>query len=145
MSFKAKLGWVVALGCSMVSLPAGAQGVYKCGLRSYSQQPCSGRVIDTTEAPVPARSNTRTVDPRRSEQNRLLAQTLRRRPGEGAPEFATRRRRASLLVSDRDECARLDTRLPVEKARIHNPDPDQVQDAQDALAGGRKRYRELRC
>lgn len=135
-----------ALLCGSAWLPAGAQTVYKCGYRTYSQQPCPhGRVVNTDEAPVPARRAAKDVDVRRTEQNRVLAQSLRRRPDETAAQFETRRRRARLLDTDRQECARLDTRMPVEKARMNNPDPDEVAQAAAALEGAKKRFHELRC
>jgi hypothetical protein len=135
-----------ALLCSAAWLPAGAQAVYKCGYGTYSQKPCSpGRVVNTDEAPVPARRGSKDVDVRRTEQNRALAQSLRRMPDETAAQFETRRRRARLLDTDRQECARLDTRMPVEKARMNNPDPDEVAQATAALEGAKKRFRELRC
>lgn len=126
---------------------AGAQGVvYKCGPRSYSQYPCSKRIVDTDDAPVPRKAaKARDADARRMEENRLLARTMRRKPDETAEEFQTRRRRARLLQTDRDECERLDTRMPVEQARLKNADRGEVLEAEGALAQGRKRFRELRC
>ena len=130
----------------MAWAPAAAQTVYKCGFRTYSQQPCSpGRVVNTSDAPVPAKPNPKEVDLRRAEQNRALAASLRRKPDETAAQFDMRRRRARLLETDRDECARLDTRMPVEQSRLKNPDPDEVAQAQASLQGARKRFRELRC
>ncbi len=141
--------WVLGALLGVVGAgPAGAQAIYKCGgARSvtYSQQPCSRRVVNTEEAPVPVKPNPRGVDVRRLEQNRILARSLRQRPGESAEDFAVRRHRARMLETDRDECARIDKRMPVEKASMSNPDPEEVQKAESALADSKKRFRELRC
>ena len=146
MNIKTILGLVGAVWCAVTVAPATSQTVYKCGPRTYSEVPCKpGRVVYTDEAPVPAKPNPREVDVRRAEQNRALAQSLRRRPDETQAQFDTRRRRARLLETDREECARLDTRMPVEKARMNNPDPDEAAQGAAALEGAKKRFRELRC
>lgn len=140
------ISWMVLAAVSMAAgLPAGAQSVYKCGPRSYSQHPCSKRVVNTADAPVPAKPNPREIDRRRLEENRLLARSLRRLPGEGDEAFRTRQRRARLLQTDREECERIDTRIPVEQSRLKNPDRHEVLEAEAALAQSRKRARQLRC
>ncbi|HEY0887460.1 MAG TPA: hypothetical protein VGE20_19345 [Ramlibacter sp.] len=148
MPFNPNLLVLIALACAGAASPSAAQTVFKCGSGSavkYSDRPCSGRIVNTADAPVPARPNPRQVDLRRLKENRILAQSLRRRPGETAPQFELRRRRAAMLASDRAECARLDTRIPVEQARMDNPDPHEVSSAAAALEQSRRRFRELRC
>jgi hypothetical protein len=136
--------WIVSAAlCMGAAWPAGAQSVYKCGPRSYSQYPCSKRAVNTDDAPVPAKPNAKDVDVRRLEQNRVVARSLRRLPGESAEDFKVRQRRARLLQTDRDECDRLDTRIPVEEARLKNP--DEVREAEAALVQSRKRFKQLRC
>lgn len=137
--------WVAAAALCVVVVPAGAQTVYKCGPRSYSQMPCSKRIVNTADAPVPAKANPSQTDVRRLEANRAVARSLRRLPGESAQAFHTRQRRARLLETDREECARLDTRIPVEQSRLGNPGADEVREAELALAQSRKRFRQLRC
>ena len=139
--------WIAsaAFCLAAVSSPAGAQAVYKCGARSYSQVPCSKRVVDTSEAPVPAKPNPKEVDVRRLEENRVLARSLRRLPGESDADFRLRQRRTRLLQTDREECERLDTRIPVEQARLNNPDKEEVENAQAALTSSKKRFRQLWC
>jgi hypothetical protein len=138
--------WMVGAAlCLMAGAPAGAQTVYKCGPRTYSQHPCSRRVVSTDEAPVPVKPNPRQVDVRRLEENRVLARSLRRLPGESAEEFQLRRRRTRLLQTDRDECERLDARIPVEEARAKSPEPAEVTQGQAALAQSRKRFGQLKC
>lgn len=130
------------------SAPASAQTVYKCRSGrsvTYSEKPCSRRSVNTDEAPIPAKPNPREVDIRRIEENRVLARVMRPRPGESAEEFRTRRRRARMLTTDREECARLDKRMPVEKARMINPNKEEVLNAEAALGESRKRFSELRC
>jgi hypothetical protein len=132
----------------VASLPAGAQQVYKCGPRNapvYTEKPCAGRMISTEQAPVPGKLNPKDLDLRKLEENRVMAMSLRRRAGESPEEFETRRRRTRLLAQDRAECARLDTRMPVETASLTNPDPAEVQKAEVALRESRKRFGELRC
>ncbi|HSV36741.1 MAG TPA: hypothetical protein VLI46_14365 [Ramlibacter sp.] len=139
---------LAALAGAGAASPAAAQAVYKCWSRSsvtYSQQPCSRRTVDTADALVPVETNPRQVDLRRMEQNRVLARSLRQRPGESAAQFEVRSRRARLMPEDRDECARLDTRMPVEAASLTNPDKEEVLKAETALAKSRKRFRQLRC
>ena len=148
MAFKSKLLVLVALACGGgIAWPAVAQAVYKCGSGGsvrYSDRPCPGRIVDTADAPVP-RSNARPGDVQRRKENRILAQAMRRRSGESAAQFEVRRRRASLLAADREECARLDTRMPVEAASLANPDPEEVSNAATALQQSRRRFRDLRC
>ncbi len=147
MLYKAGLCALCALGCVAAWSPAGAQDVYRCNGRTplYSQAPCEGRIVDTREAPVRARPNPREQDLRRIEQNHILAQGLRQRPGETALQFDVRQRRARMLPEDREECERLAKRIPVEQARMSSPDPEVVQDAQAALEQSRKRYAGMRC
>lgn len=138
------LGTFFCIGLS----PASAQQVYKCwsgGSVAYTQVPCSKRPINTDQAPVPVKPNPKGADLQRLEQNRVMARSLRQRPGESAEQFQTRRRRARLLETDRDECARIDTRIPVEEASLTNPDKEEVLKAEAALAVSRKRQLELGC
>jgi hypothetical protein len=137
-----------ALLCVGVASPACAQQVYKCwskGSVVYSERPCSNRVVSTDQAPVPVKPNPKEVDLRRLEQNRVMARSLRPREGETAEHFETRRRRAALLATDRDECARIDVRMPVEEASMNNPDKAEVEKAEAALAASKKRFGELGC
>ena len=134
-------GRLAALVCAGAVPQAGAQAVYKCGPRSYSQLPCSKHVVNTKQAPVPAAD----VDAKRLARNRAVAQSLRRLPGETDAQLAKRRHRAGMLESDRDECARIETRVPVEKMRMNIPDPDEVAGGQAGLAQSRKRFSELHC
>jgi hypothetical protein len=130
------------------SAPVGAQPVFKCRSGrtvTYSHQPCSKRIVNTDQAPVAAKPNPKEVDVRRLEENRALARVLRKRPGESAEQFKVRQHRAGMLETDRAECARLDKRIPVERARMKNLDEDEVSDAQAALGESRKRFSELKC
>ena len=128
---------VFAMSCAAAFAPADAQmQVYKCGYRSYSEAPCSRHVVNTKDAPVPSS---------KSDPNLMLAQSLRKLPGESGSEFAMRRHRARMLETDRDECARLDTRIPFEQERLKSPHAQEVEDAQSALVTSKKRFRELRC
>jgi hypothetical protein len=131
----------IMAACMAACSSAAAQAVYRCGFRSYSYQPCAKRTVNTSEAPVPVTE----ANARAREQRRLMAQSLRRAPGESAGEFEKRRRWTRLLPADGEECARLDKRMPLEQARMASPDQGEVQDARAALAGARKRSRELHC
>jgi hypothetical protein len=148
MPFKPNLWVLSALFCMSVCLPASAQMVYKCGSRrsvTYTEQPCSRRIVNTDQAPVPVRANPREVDLHRIEQNRAMARAMRRRAGESSEQFAIRRRRTRLLAEDRAECERLDVRMGVERASMNNPDQEEVLKAETALVKSRKRLHELRC
>jgi len=148
MAMGTKVSVLGALFCIAAAVPAGAQTVYKCGSSGsvrYTELPCDGRIISTDEAPVPAKPTRQDDDARRLERNRAVALGMRRLPGESAEQFDTRRRRARLLSTDRDECARLDVRMPVEEASMNHPDQEEVQRAQAALERSRKRFGELRC
>jgi hypothetical protein len=131
----------VAMACMAACSSAAAQTVYKCGSRSYSYQPCSKHVVNTDDAPVPVTS----VDARHRDQRRLLAQSLRRNPGESDADFDKRRRWARLSVADGEECARLDKRMPLEEARMASTGKDEVRAGEAALAGAKKRSRDLHC
>lgn len=124
--------WGLCLMGALGASGAHAQAVYKCSSHSYSQAPCSARVVRTYDAPVPA-----------SPKPQVMA--LRRLPGETDDEFSTRKRRAALSESDRDECARLDKRLPVELERLKKPREDEVDAAQAALNDIKKRSAQLHC
>jgi hypothetical protein len=141
MRWSTGLKIAVTVACIAACPSAAAQTVYKCGWRSYSYQPCSKHIVNTDDAPVPVTG----AGARTREQRRLLAQSLRREPGESTADFDKRRRRTRLLPADGEECARLDKRMPLEQARMKSPDADEVRDAQAALAGVRQRARELRC
>jgi hypothetical protein len=148
MPFKPNLLVLSALFCISALAPASAQLVYKCGARgsvTYSEKPCSRRIVNTEQAQVPARPNPKEVDVRRIEQNRVMARAMRPRAGESTGQFETRRRRARLMREDRAECARLDTRMPVEEESMNNPDPTEVLKAEAALGKSRKRFSALRC
>lgn len=149
MPFKPNLWVLSALLCISAAAPASAQTtVYRCesgGTVTYSEKACSGRVVNTDDAPVPARPNPNEVDARRAGENQVMAQTMQPRPGESAEQFETRRRRARLMPEDRNECARLDTRMAVEEASMNNPDPEALSNAKEALGKSRKRFGELRC
>src|SRR5689334_2295565 len=146
MRFIANLLVLGALFCIVASTSASAQQVYKCQSRksvTYTEQPCSRRIVRTDQAPVPVKPNPREVDLRQDEQNRAMARAMRPRPGESAEEFKVRRHRARLLRTDRDECARLDKRMPVEQASMKNPDPEEVSKAEGALKESKRRFGEL--
>lgn len=131
--------------CISVTFSVAAQPVYKCGARGavvYSQQPCPGRTIDNN---VLAKPGAREADLRRREQNRAMARAMRPLPGESNADFRTRRRRAGLAFEDRAECDRLDTRIPVEEARLGNPDTAELLKAEAGLGESRKRFGQLRC
>lgn len=148
MPFKPNLLVLSALFCISAFAPASAQLVYKCGSRgsvTYTEKPCSRRIVNTEQAEVPVKPNPKDVDVRRIEENRAMARAMHRRAGESAEQFETRRRRARLMPEDRDECARLDTRMPVEEESMNNPDKEEVLKAEEALAKSRKRFGELRC
>ena len=124
--------------------PASAQTpVYKCesggGTVTYSEKNCRGRIINTDDAPVPVRQNPK------SRENQAMAQAMAPRAGESAEQFEMRRRRARMMPTDREECERLDKRMPVEEGSLANPDPEEVSKAQEALGKSRKRFGELRC
>ena len=136
------------LWCLAALAPAAADTVYKCPSRGeilYSQKPCAGRIISTEQAPVTARSNPKELDLKRLEQARLAARALRRKPDESAEQFAVRRRRTAMLPQDRAECARLDTRMPVEQASMSNPDPREAATAEAHLKMSRTRFAQLHC
>lgn len=135
------LGALIGVGASAA---AGEHPVYKCGSGrtvTYTEKPCSGRVVNTEQAEVPVKS----PDARRLEQQRVIARSLRQRPDETAEQFELRRRRAALLRHDREECERIEVRMPVEQASLKNPDPDEVAKAEAALEASRKRFKQLHC
>jgi len=148
MPMKPNLLMLGAVLCMGVVTPVSADGVYKCWSRDsvvYSQVPCSKRTVNTDEAPVPVKPNANSADARRMEQNRVMARSLRQKPGESDEQFEKRRRRARMLETDRDECARLDTRIPVEQTRMKAPDSVEVKKAELGLAEATKRFSELGC
>lgn len=144
MRLKANLLVLGALFCFGASSPASAQQVYKCGSGKsvrYTDKPCSARIVSTDPAAIPVKP----VDVRRKEHQRLMARALRRKPGESAQQFETRRRRTRLMPEDSAECARIEVRMPVEEASLKNPDKEEVSKAEAALAASKKRFSDLRC
>ena len=126
-----------AMFCAIAGAPARADGVYKCGLRSYSYQPCSTRTVNTDDAPIAAT--------RHFNQGQAPGGAVRRLPGETQAQLATRRHRAGMQETDRDECSRLDTRIPFEKERLKSSQPEEVEQAQKGLDESQRRYSQLRC
>jgi hypothetical protein len=124
--------WIVAAAAVLCGTGAQAQAVYKCNPHTYSEQPCSKRIVRTYEAPVPASPKPRDV-------------VAHRLPGETMAEFNTRKRRAGLTETDRDECARLDKRIPVDEARVKSLSEEEVDDGQAALVESHRRFRQLHC
>ena len=123
---------VIALGFLWGTVQA--QAVYKCSWQSYSEKPCSTRIVRSYEAPVDAPSH---------RAGEVVAHRL---PGETSEELALRKRRIHLGASDRDECARLDKKMPFERERIRNsPNQDEIDEAQDSLSEAKKRFNQLRC
>jgi hypothetical protein len=108
--------------------------VYKCSADMYSEKPCSTRIVRSYDSPVDTRAS-RTVE--------MVAHRL---PGETDQELALRKRRIHLSVSDRDECARLDKKIPFEQERLRNsPNQDEIDQAQDSLFEAKKRFGQLHC
>jgi len=126
----------VASAVALCALGAQAQTtVYKCSSSAYSEQPCSRRIVRTYENPADPAPNARTGE--------LVAHRL---PGETADELALRRRRIHLSESDRDECARLDKKIPFEQQRMRDSvRPDEVEEAQESINAAKKRFSRLRC
>jgi hypothetical protein len=131
------LGLVVALAGAAAASSSSADEVYKCGFRSYSFKPCSKHVVNTEDAAVPAAPHV--------EASRVPSGAVRRLPGETQAQFATRRHRAGMLETDRDECARLDTRIRLEKERTNSMNAEEVTEGQMGLSESRRRYHQLRC
>lgn len=111
---------------------ASAQAVYRCSAHAYSQAPCSDRVVRDVDAPLD-----RDVRPRAVVAHRL--------PGETLAQFNLRKRRSGLTDSDRDECARLDTRIPLEQERIKSGVEEEIVQGQAALDASHRRAKKLGC
>lgn len=145
MSVKPFLLAIGALFCIVAALPASAQDVvYKCAARrsaTYSDKPCSKHIVNTDQASPPLERE----DVRRRQTNQAIARAMRRLPGESAEQFQARRHRVSLLPEDRAECERLDKRIPVEQARMSNPDAVEASKGEAAFHQAGKRFTELRC
>ena len=124
---------MAALSLAGAAGAVGAQAaVYKCGDGSYSDRNCSSRVVKTYEAPVPVPAKAREG-------------ASRQLPGETVAEFNVRKRRAHMKETDRDECARLDKRIPFEQERARSTVEDEVDAAQSALDISKRRFRQLGC
>ena len=109
--------------------------VYKCAWGQYSEKPCSTRILRSYDAPDDAMPAARAGE--------VVAHRL---PGESDQELALRQRRIHLSESDRNECARLDKKMPVEQERLRNsPNQDEIDQARDSLFDARKRFKQLRC
>jgi hypothetical protein len=149
MSVESKFLWVLgALLFAATPFPASAQQVYKCwskGRVVYGEKPCSKRTVNTDEATLPVKPNPKEVDVQRIEHNRVAARSLRRRDGESEEQFEVRRHRARMMETDRDECARIDARMPVEQQRMKSPDKDEIAQGEAGLLASRKRFAQLGC
>lgn len=125
---------LAALALAATSASAQEQPVYKCSGSSYSQAPCSSRIVRTYEAPV---------DLPQSRPRDIVAHRL---PGETDEELALRKRRSHLSESDREECARLDKKIPFDQERLKaGSSQEDMEQAQDSLAQSRKRFSKLHC
>jgi len=113
---------IAAVSIGALSPDAQAQAAYKCDWHSYSEQPCSTRIVRTYDA---------AADAPRSKTAEVVAHRL---PGETSQELALRRHRIALSGSDRDECARLDKKIPVEQERTRaGASQFEIDEAQDTL------------
>ena len=123
---------LVALG--MLWGKVQAQAVYKCNWQAYSEQPCSTRVVRSYDAPVEL------------PKHRAAEVVAHRLPGETSQELALRKHRIGLSETDRNECARLDRKIPFEQERIRNSvSQDEIDEAQDTQFEAKKRFKQLRC
>lgn len=112
-----------------------AQAVYKCSSDSYSEQPCSTRIVHTYSVPIDRVSD--------RSAGEVVAHRL---PGETPDELALREHRVHLSRTDRDECARLDKKIPFEQERIRNSViQDEVDEAQESLGDAKSRFSRLHC
>jgi hypothetical protein len=125
---------VAALGVSPRAAHAQTT-VYDCGGNVYSEKPCAGRVVRTDEAPVDL--------PPKSKKGEAIAHRL---PGETDDALALRQRRLHMTESDRDECARLDKKIPFEQQRLKSSvREDETESAKETLAIAKKRFAKLNC
>ena len=112
-----------------------AQAVYKCSWHSYSEKPCSTRIVRTYDSPADL--------PRDPHAGEVVAHRL---PGETSDALALRERRVHLSQADRDECARLDKKIPFEQERIRKSVlPEEIDDAQQSLGTAKIRFSRLHC
>lgn len=112
-----------------------AQAVYKCGGETYSQQPCSARIVRSYPSPAGVR--------RERKEGEVVAHRL---PGETSAQMAVRRHRIHLSDADRDECARLDKKIPFEFERIvRSTQPAEADAARAELGQAKKRFGQLHC
>lgn len=143
MSFRTIRIILAALACLAASTQGSAQPIYKCGSAaapSYSDRPCSHRVVNVDEAPVtPGRT------PEWTDQNRALVRSMHRLRGESEQQFAVRRRRARLLAADRAECARLDKRIDLEATRTKSVDAQEAAQGVAGLQDARKEFAHVGC
>jgi hypothetical protein len=124
---------MAALVLGAMAGAVGAQeAVYKCGSGVYSDHACSSRIVRTYDAPVPT--------PRKVRDG-----VSRQLPGETVAEYTVRKHRAHMKETDRDECARLDKRIPFEQERAKSTNEEEIDDAQQALDISRRRFRTLGC
>jgi hypothetical protein len=123
-------GWAIGAGG-----PAAAQEpAYRCGRNTYSERPCSAKVVNTEEYRAPAAKK----------GGGTFA--ARRLPGESDADFAVRSRRVKLKPMDQDECKRLDTKIPFEQERLkHSVTPEETAEATQSIEDSRKRYSKLGC
>jgi hypothetical protein len=126
--------FVAALALGVLWGKVQAQSVYKCNASSYSEKPCSTRILRSYPSADAAR------------ERRAGEVVAHRLPGETTAALELRKRRVHLSDADRDECARLDKKIPFEHKRIENStQPDEVDDAQDSLVQAKKRFSQLHC
>ena len=127
--------FAAAIASGMLWGKVQAQAVYKCSGGTYSQQPCSQRVVRSY--PVP------TGVVRERKEGEVVAHRL---PGETSAQMAVRRRRVHLSDADRDECARLDKKIPFEFERIvRSTQPAEADSARGELDQAKKRFGQLHC
>jgi hypothetical protein len=132
---KKVLLFAAAIASGMLWGKVQAQAVYKCNGDTYSQQPCSARVVRSYPAPA--------TQQRERKEGEVIAHRL---PGETSAQMAVRRRRVHLSDADRDECARLDKAIPFEFERIvRSTQPAEADDARAALGQAKKRFGKLHC
>lgn len=144
---------VVAALCAVLALPAAAQQkVYRCdtnGTVAYSDSPCIGaKVIDaspTQGADKLGGASRKGREVQREEHTSLLDHATRPLHGQSHAKMNATRRRVSLPGRDQQECARLDTQIPMLEAGSGSASGEARARADVDLYKARKQFFDLKC
>lgn len=153
IAYRSVMGFACAVVFALAATDASAQRVYKCTSGRtvlYTHEPCvDAQVVDVTPTQGMDKSSgvsRKGADVQRIEHRAILANAVQPLTGMDERQFAKLADRQRLDTGARQECDRLDERLPDHEAEAARPGTEPERRARAVqLLDSRRHYRRLRC